>query len=134
MSRELPTIKAQRIGVRELPPERYYQYNGTQRLADEKPKPVSKSRICEEPDCESLIHAVRMCAHHYYRYRAALRKDPSLRKVRHSGFSDDACGTTRGYERHQYWKVPVCDACRDANTAYRRGLAAKARAKKEAGK
>jgi len=130
---ERPTIKAQRIGVRELPPERYYQYNGTQRLADEKPRTEPKSpQLCAEEDCEMRIHAVGLCQRHYYQYRAAYRKDPSLRKVRHSGFSDDSCGTTRGYERHKYWDVPVCDACRDANTAYRRGLAAKARAKKEA--
>lgn len=107
-----------------------YVYGGDQPLPVVKPLPTS--RVCSEEGCDDLIHAVRMCQRHYYQYRAALRKDPSLRKVRHSGFSPDSCGTSRGYERHRYWDVPVCDPCRDANTRYRRDLQAAKGAKKEA--
>jgi len=33
-------------------------------------------------------------------------------------FLPDACGTARGHSRHVYYKVPICQPCRDAKQAY----------------
>lgn len=131
--RELPTIKAYRVAPIYIYPFKEYVYRGTQRLSDEKPK-VRRPDVpeCEEEGCTDSVHGVGKCSRHYYRYRAAARKDPSLRKKRPTGFQDDACGTRPGYERHRYWNVPICDACRAEANKYRYERKLAAKAKKEA--
>ena len=130
--RELPTIKAYRVTPIYIYPFKEYVYKGTQPLSDEKPKTRPSSPICEIEDCDMPIHGVGFCSRHYYRYRAAVRKDPSLRKKRPTGFQADACGTSRGYERHNYWSVPICDPCKAAHSKYRYERKLALKAKKEA--
>lgn len=133
MTRELPTIKAYRIVPVYAYPFKEYRYNGSQPLSAEPKKTRPSSPPCTAEGCDAMSRAVGLCEHHYGVYRYAVRKDPSKRIVRPKSFQDDACGTSRGYERHQYWNVPLCDPCIDANTKYRRELKAKRKAKKETG-
>ena len=111
------------------PQFRAYSYNGTDKIQPAKPvQKQSDPSLCEEPGCDSPVDRVRLCSLHYSRYKSALRKDPSIRREpTRRGFSDDACGTPRGYDRHRYWDVPLCDGCRVARTASDRERAAKKR-------
>ena len=109
-----------------------YVYRGDQPLAAEPKKTRDDAPVCSEEGCNLAAHAVGMCPRHYYRYRAAVRKDPSLRKERKAGFKPDKCGTPAGHQRHLYWKQEPCQACKTAKTRYRDERRAMAAAKKEA--
>jgi hypothetical protein len=105
------------------PQFRPYRYNGADKIQAEpvKLKTRADALPCDEPDCGHPSHALRLCLKHYYRYQKAVKKDPSLKRFPvQRGFEPDACGTTRGYERHRYWNHPTCDACQDAKSAYDR--------------
>lgn len=101
-------------------PFRAYKYNGTDRVTAAPVKTVPDAPTCDQEGCTRHAHAVGLCPDHYTRYRKALKADPSIRRQRPSGFRDDACGTNRGYQRHKYWGVELCQPCRDASNEYKR--------------
>lgn len=49
-------------------------------------------------------------------------RTPSTPGPKPSGFLPEKCGTTAGFKQHYRYDVPVCEACKEANRAYRRGL------------
>ena len=115
-----------------LYPERLYVYRGDQPLVTKRKKTREDAPPCEEPGCDRQSHAVGLCPSHYYRYKDARRKDPSLPRReprRHAAFNPDACGTPRGHQRHKYWGQEPCQPCKTARTKYRRERRAIAEAK-----
>jgi len=118
MTRELPTIKARRIGIVELPPERYYVYNGTERMPEPvKPKPATVVQVCAADDCTAEPHAKGYCSTHYRKILRGVSLDADKRR---RVFDPSKCGETAGYSRHLHYGVPLCDPCRDAKNAYDR--------------
>lgn len=127
---DLPSIKAYRIGSFSGHEFRAYRYNGDQPVPVEPPKPIPAPPTCKESDCGGTVYKVGMCNKHYYRYRTAIKADPSLRKGRPAAvFKPDKCGTNAGYQRHTSYKQEPCRPCKDAHNIARneRKIAAKAR-------
>ena len=116
--KEQPTIKARRIGIVELPPERYYVYNGTERMPEPvKPKPAPVVQVCVADGCEAPQHAKGFCSTHRRKIQRGVPLDADNRR---RGFDPAHCGTTKGYSRHLHYSVPLCDPCREAKNKYDR--------------
>jgi hypothetical protein len=131
---DLPSIKAYRIGSFSSHEFRPYRYNGDQPGPVEPTKPLPTVQVCEEADCEGLVYKVGMCNKHYYRYRTAIKADPSLRKPRAvTVFKPDKCGTNAGYQRHTSYKQEPCRPCKEAHNISRNERKNAAKARKEAG-
>jgi len=64
-------------------------------------------------------------------YGRTPKPKPEPKPVRHE-FSPDKCGTPAGHQRHLYWKVPICEACREAKNEYWKIRKAAIRARKDA--
>jgi hypothetical protein len=64
-------------------------------------------------------------------YGRTPKPKPEPKPVRHE-FSPDKCGTPAGHQRHLYWKVPICEACREAKNEYWKIRKAAIRARKGA--
>ena len=133
MTREQPTIKARRIGIVELPPERWYRWNGTPEPVKSEPKtkpvpkpkpkpgpkPVrEKSKPCTAEGCKNNRHARGYCKAHARKIKAGLPLDYDGRFG--TGFDPAKCGTLPGYASHARYNVPVDDACLEAKTSYDR--------------
>jgi hypothetical protein len=58
-----------------------------------------------------------------YKYRGTVRdvkEQVPTRATKLEGFDPSACGTYAGYRRHQKHRVPACQDCLEAQSAYSR--------------
>lgn len=69
-----------------------------------------------------------------YIYRGTIHDlHETIQDERSDEFNQSLCGTRKGYRQHQRLEIPICEDCRDANTAYQREYMAARRSRPPVG-